>query len=178
MAQKVLVVKSVMGKVESKDVVEGDIYEVVRQVTQKALSEWEPLFSDFVVVRDKYEVSLKLPLKPEDFERYSKFGLRRTPYGYAVFEVPVYLISYENEWRGDDYVDKKVYLVSLYVNDEIMNEMVEWAAEATREAPPSAGLLEVTEEELDELEELEQASAGSSSTQTADTKELDMKRDR
>lgn len=156
MTQRVLVIKSVMGKVESKDVVEGDIHEVVRQVTQKALSEWEPLSSDFVVVRDKYEVSLKLPLKPEEFERYKRFGLRRTPDGYAVFEVPVYLISYENEWRGSDYVDRKVYLVSLYVNDEITGEMEEWAAEATRETPPAAEEIEIAEEELEELGEEEE----------------------
>lgn len=153
MTDKVVVIKSVEGKVESKEVVSGDIHEVVKQVVQRALSEWEPMFSDFVVIRDKYEVSLKLPLKPEEFERYKKFGLRKTPDGYAVFDVPVYLISYDNEWRGDDYVDKKVYLVSLYVNDQVLSEMEEWAAEATKESPPAQGLLEVTEEELKELEE-------------------------
>lgn len=129
---KIVVLKSVQGKVEEKKIIDGDVYEVVRETAKKALEEWEPAFNDFIIVRDKYEVTLKLPLKPEEFEKYSRFGLRKAGSDQAVFSVPVFLISYENEWREDNYVDKKVYLVSIYVNDDILGEMEEWVAEATK----------------------------------------------
>ena len=154
MSEKTLVIRAEEGKVMESKVVEGKVTDVVKDIAYKVLKEWNPETSDYVIIRDKYEVSLKLPLSKEDFERFSKYNIRRTPDGYAVFEVPVYVVSYENEWRGDDYIDKKVYVICTYVNDEVKKDIESWALESTKGRKSLE--IELSEEELKELEELEE----------------------
>ncbi len=131
MVDKVLVVRAEHGEIKESQVVEGDILQVVREIARQALEEWDPAASDYVIVKDKYEVSVKLPLTKEQFERYSKYGLRRGQ-GVASFDIPVYMVSFSNEWQGDSYRDKKIYLVTIYVDESVENEIKEFAAETTR----------------------------------------------
>ena len=155
MPDKILVVRAEDGKIVESKIVEGSITSIVKDIASKVLNKWDPESSDYVIIRDKYEVSLKLPLTKEQFERFSKFDIRRTSEGYAVFNIPVYVVSYENEWQGDDYVDKKVYVISLYVDDNVKKEIEEWALESTKERRRTYEI-ELSEEELKELEELEE----------------------
>ena len=131
MADKILVIRAEEGKVVEDNVIEGDMAETVRQVASRALREWEPRDSDFVIVREKYRVTVDLPLSSEDYDRYSKYGLRRTSGGQAEFEIPVYLVSFANEWSGEDYRDRKIYVVAVYIDDKLRKEMADWAAEST-----------------------------------------------
>ena len=133
MVEKVLVVRAEEGRVVEEKVVEGDMASVVKDIVAKALKEWKPPESDFVVVRENYRVTVDLPLSSEEYERYSRYGLRRTSGGQAEFEIPVYLVSFANEWRGEDYRDRKIYLVAVYVDDKLRGEMASWAAESTAE---------------------------------------------
>ncbi len=133
MSDRVLIVRAEYGEVKESRVVDGDILQVVRSIAREALEEWDPASSDYVIVKDRYEVSIKLPLTKEQFERYSKYGLRRGQ-GVASFDIPVYMVSFSNEWRGDSYRDKKVYLITIYVDEEVESEVKEFAAETTREA--------------------------------------------
>ena len=155
MSDSILVVRAEDGRVVESEVVEGELASVVKSIAEKVLKVWDPERSDYVIIRDKYEVSIKLPLSKEQFERFSKFDIRRTPDGYAVFDIPVYVISYENEWQGDDYVDRKVYVVSLYVDDEVRKDIEEWALESTK-GKPRTFEIEISEEELRQLEEIEE----------------------
>ena len=151
---KILIVHANEGKLLESKIIEGNLEDIVKEFAKKVLEKWDPLTSDFVIVRDKYEASVKLPLTKEQYKILSRFNLRRTGEGMASFDIPIYVISYENVWLGDDYLDKKIYLISVYVNEEIRKELENWAVEATKEKPSTT--IELSEEELRELEEEEE----------------------
>jgi len=131
--ERIIILHSEDGDLTQVDEVKGNVYDVVKKVVAKALEKWEPRFSDFVVVKDEYEVSLKLPLTPEQYKKYYKYGLQKTSDGHAVFKIPVFMVSYENQWMGGDYKDRRVYVVTIYVDEDVMREVKEWAAQATSE---------------------------------------------
>jgi hypothetical protein len=127
------VARSRQGRVEEVEVVEGSLKEAVRSVVLKALAAWNMDVSDFMVMRDKYAATVKLPLTKEQYEEYSGYELRRVSSSEAEVKVPIYIVSFDNEWRGDDYVDKEVFVVAPYVNEAQLEEMKELASNATSE---------------------------------------------
>jgi len=149
MVNEILVIRAEEGKVKESKIVKGKIINVLKEIVKKTAEVWDPENSDFVVIRDKYEVSLRLPLSKEEYERYSKYNLRRTSDGYAVFDIPVYVVSFDNEWQGDDYYDKKIYLISLYVNEDVRKDLESWAIDSTTKRS-SSELLELEDLELEE----------------------------
>ena len=159
MNDKVLVIRAEDGRVVQSIIEEGKIEDIVKNYARRALNEWEPIYSDFVVLRDKYEVRLKLPISPEQFEKFSKYGLERTPDGYAVFSITIYTISFDNFWIEGSYQDRKMYLIAPYVDENIKKELEEAAAGSTLIQQTTMGGGEVDfselEEELEELEEEE-----------------------
>jgi len=158
MVDKVLVIRAEDGRIVQSTIEEGRIEEIVKNYARRALSEWEPIYSDFVVLRDKYEVRLKLPISPEQFEKFSKYGLERTPDGYAVFSITIYTISFDNFWVEGSYQDRKMYLIAPYVDENIKKELEEAAAGSTIIQQTSVGGevdLSELEEELEEIEEEE-----------------------
>ncbi len=159
MSDKVLVIRAEDGRVVQSVIEEGKIEDIVKNYARRALNEWEPIYSDFVVLRDKYEVRLKLPISPEQFEKFSKYGLERTPDGYAVFSITIYTISFDNFWIEGSYQDRKMYLIAPYVDENIKKELEEAAAGSTLIQQTTMGGGEVDfselEEELEELEEEE-----------------------
>ncbi|RLE50926.1 MAG: DUF2286 domain-containing protein [Candidatus Methanomethylicota archaeon] len=130
---KVLVIISERGKASITEEVEGELHEVVKQAARKALELWDLTKSDFIIIRDKYPVELKLPITKEEYELYSKYNLRRSGPGVATFDLPLYIISYDNEWIENNYKDYKVIVVVPKVGDKIAEELVNWAAEITLE---------------------------------------------
>jgi len=149
MVDEVLIIRAEEGKVRESRVVKGEITTILKEIVKKTAELWDPDRSDFVVIKDKYEVSLKLPLSREEYERYSRFNLRRTSDGYAIFDIPVYVVSFDNEWQGDDYYDKKIYLISLYVNEDVRRDLESWAIDSTTKKA-SSELIELEELELEE----------------------------
>jgi hypothetical protein len=127
------VARSRQGRVEEVEVVEGSLKETVRSVVLKALAAWNMDVSDFMVMRDKYAAAVKLPLTKEQYEEYSGYELRRVSSSEAEVKVPIYIVSFDNEWRGDDYMDKEVFVVAPYVNEAQLEEMKELASNATSE---------------------------------------------
>ena len=97
---RTIVARSRMGRVEEIEVVEGDLREVVKKVVSRALEMWDMEASDFIVMRDRYAASVKLPLTKEQYEEYSKYELRRLSGSEAEVRVPIYVVSYNNEWQG------------------------------------------------------------------------------
>jgi len=149
--EKVLVIRGEHGNIIEEKVDETkDIISKVKELASRALNLWEPEFSDFIIIKDQYEVSLKLPLTKDQVQRFMKYGIRRSSDGYAKFNIPVYIISYDSIWVEDDYIDRKVYLVSVYVNDEVKEDLKKLVIETTR---GETARLRITEEELLELEE-------------------------
>ncbi len=129
---KVIILKSELGKITSERSVEGNIGDVVKQVAVEALKEWNEMSSDFTIMKDMQEVRIPLPLKPEVYESLKGFlsGKDKTS---AIARIPVYIISYDNAWKEDNYQDNRVYVISYYVDDNLKNELVEYAKQATSE---------------------------------------------
>ena len=149
--EKILIIRGEHGNIIEEKVDETkDIFSKVKELASKALNLWEPEFSDFIIIKDQYEVSLKLPLTKDQVQRFMKYGIRRSTEGYAKFNIPVYIISYDSIWVENDYIDRKVYLVSIYVNDDVKEDLKRLVIETTR---GETSRLRIAEEELLELEE-------------------------
>ncbi|MCX8205237.1 MAG: DUF2286 domain-containing protein [Candidatus Nezhaarchaeota archaeon] len=128
---RLIVARSSMGGVKEAEVVEGELSEVVKRVVLRALEMWDMRESDFIVMRDRYVTSVKLPLTKEQYEEYSKYELRRVSSSEAEVRVPIYVVSYSNEWRGDNYIDKEVFIIAPYINEAQLEEIKELASNAT-----------------------------------------------
>jgi len=83
-----------------------------------------------IIVRHKQEITIRLPITREQYEMYSQFNLKRKGDS-ASFEIPVYLISFENQWIDDNIVDSKVFIVSPYIDDYVAEKIVELAKNVT-----------------------------------------------
>ncbi|MEM1645395.1 MAG: DUF2286 domain-containing protein [Ignisphaera sp.] len=142
---KILIVRAEEGNIVDKQLTEGELEQILKEVVIKALELWNPQHSDLVVVKHKHEVGLPLPLKKEQYEMYARFNLRRIG-DKAVFEIPIYVVSYENEWIEENIRDSKVFIVAPYVDETTASNIIELAKNIT-----SAEVeLEESEEELEE----------------------------
>lgn len=141
---KTLVLRSREGSLVSKTTIDSEIAQAVRKVVAGAVSLWAIETSDFIVIRDVYPVSVKLPISKEQYELYSKYDMSRTTNGSVMFNVPVYVISFDNEWQEEDYVDKEVIVVAPVVDEKVEDIITELAIEATKpkEDEPDEGLEE------------------------------------
>ena len=141
---KILVIRSEKGKVTETTVVEGDLREVVRSKAVEAVKEWDPESSDLVALRDSREIELPLPLKPEVIDTLNKYGDVRRAGNVAVASLPVYTISFDNMMVSEErYIENKIFLVSIYVNDEIKTLLEAEAAEITAERKEPEGIREL-----------------------------------
>lgn len=140
---KLMVIRSEEGEIKDQRIVEGELEQILKDVVVRSLELWDPQRSDLVVIRHKHEVSLKLPLKREQYELYSRFNLKRVG-DKAVFEMPIYVVSYENEWIEDNIRDSKVFIVAPYIDEETANNIIELAKSITSSEE------EEVEEELEE----------------------------
>jgi len=132
---RTIVARSRLGKVEQVEVVEEDLKDVVKKVVSLALEMWNLEASDFIVMRDHYSASVKLPLTKEQYEEYSRYELRRLSGSEAEVRVPLYVVSFNNEWRGEDYVDKEVFIVAPYISEQQLEDIKELALNATEGMP-------------------------------------------
>lgn len=138
---KVIIIRSEEGEIKDRQLADGELEQILKDVVIKALSFWDPQRSDLVVVKHKHEVSIPLPITKEQYNLYSRFNLRRLG-DKAVFEIPVYVVSFENEWIEDSIRDSKVFVVAPYIDEAIANNILELAKNITS-----------TEEEEEEFEE-------------------------
>lgn len=104
---KFLVLKSESGKVTWEQLIDGDLKSTITTVARKALDEWDVDKSDFIILKDVHEVRKKLPLSPSVYEMISRY-LKGKEGGEAFAEVPVYIISFDNQWEEDDFKDKRI----------------------------------------------------------------------
>ncbi|QIW24306.1 DUF2286 domain-containing protein [Sulfolobus sp. S-194] len=141
---KVLVVKSENGQVSKKDIVDGELPQVLRNTATLALKEWNENLSDFIIMKDMYEIHIPLPLKPQTYEMLKNYIKSRTK-SEAIAEIPIFVISFDNEWVESDFKDKKVYVVSPYIDDKSENELLEYAKQVT--SPVQETEIEEAEEE-------------------------------
>lgn len=127
---KLLIVRAEEGEVKDSQIVEGELNNTLKNVVIKTLELWDPIKSDLIIVRHRHEITVKLPIKREQYEAYLQFNLRRKG-DTATFEVPVYLVSFENQWIGENIVDSKVFVVSPYIDDYVAEKVIELAKNIT-----------------------------------------------
>ena len=146
---KIVVLKSESGKVTSDALEEGEIGDVVRKTAEKALKEWNELTSDFIIMRDSQEARIPLPLKPDMYEKMKNFltGKDKTS---AIVKLPIFIISFENQWKEENFQDKKVYVISYYLNEELKKELTDYAAQVTSEEAEKDEEIEEEDEDLEE----------------------------
>jgi hypothetical protein len=109
----VLINTSREGNLVSKNIVEGDFKEVVRKTVAEALTLWNLDNADFTVIRDpQYPITAKAPITKEQYDLYSKYDLQRSTNGSVMFYLPVYIISFDNVYLEDSYIDREVLVVA------------------------------------------------------------------
>lgn len=142
MKLKILILRSELGEIKERSIVEGELNSVLKDVVIKALNIWEPQKSDLIVMKHKHEINIKLPIKKEQYDLYSQLNLRRKG-DVATIEVLVYLVSFENQWIDNNIVDSKVFIVAPYI-DEFISEKIEELAK---------GITSPEQREEEEIEE-------------------------
>ena len=137
-ARKVLIVHARLGEILESRVVEGDIYEIVKEVAREALEKWDPRRSDFVAMRFDKEWTL-LGDEPESLVReLEELGLVREKDGRRVAVVPFFQVSYDT-WTGlingkEQVVARATYYITLYIDEAYRLEVERDAADLTAEA--------------------------------------------
>lgn len=131
MRTKVFIVEADKGVIKYREIKEGNVEELVKQTILEILDKWDPAKSDLIVMRHEHIIEVPLPLTKEQYEKYSKLGLRRVSQNKARFAVPVYIISYDNEWIGEDVIDNIVRIVTPYVDELVSKEIEELAVITT-----------------------------------------------
>ena len=156
MTSQFIVIRAKEGNIVSKSKAEGEIKEVVRKIVMEALALWSVENADFTVIRDpQYPVTAKAPISKEQYDLYSKYDIQRTANGSVMFYVPVYIISFDNVYQDDSYLDKEVFVVAPSLDKTTEDVICELAQESTKATPPEEeGEGEEGEGEVDE-EDLE-----------------------
>jgi len=117
---KVLVVRAEIGKVVMSEVVEGELYDVIKKYVSIASLEWDPRVSDFVVIREDLNVDVEGSLEEVVLEYLRSHGSLEEGEGVLKVKIPVYTISFDNRFVGEDlYIENKVYIIAPYVNEDL-----------------------------------------------------------
>ncbi|MDM7275214.1 MAG: DUF2286 domain-containing protein [Thermoprotei archaeon] len=124
---KILVIRAERGKIVESKIVEGELRETVRKITSKALEEWDPEKSDFIVIKEKRKIETTQPVEMETLKTLENLEIGETH-----IQLPIYMISFDNTMiEEDNYVENKIYLITLYANEEIKDLLEIEAAEIT-----------------------------------------------
>jgi len=134
MSTKIIIIEADRGSIKHRELREGNLEEVVKEVTVEVLNLWDPTKSDLIVMRHEHDIEVPLPLTKDQYERYLKYNLRRVSQEKAKFTIPLYIISYDNEWIGEDVVDNKVRVVAPYIDDITVKELEELAISTTKKS--------------------------------------------
>lgn len=164
--QEYIVIEANEGRIVEKKNVQDEPGRIVKEYAEKALKQWDPLSSDFTVIRSKIEIAYDLPMDPDTFDRIEQLGLERArEERKLIVTIPVYTISYDNKWEGNYYQDKKIIVIAPYIDDNEVEQIKQYAVEATSgptqltedyEIQLSEDAIERLEEGLKEIEEEEE----------------------
>ncbi len=138
------------GKVANIEHKSGDLNQNLKPIVSQILNEWNPEISDFAIVKDELIHRFKLPLNPKKYEIYSKFNLTKEG-NEGLITIPTYIVSYESILTDDRYIDKKLAVITYYIDEEVKKTAVEYAENLAKEETE-----EEKEEESEEEESLEE----------------------
>ena len=142
------------GKIIESKTVRKDFIELLKTYARKAIDEWNPLESDFTIIRSTTDISYTHPISPELFDKVQELGLNiRREGNEIIITIPVYTISYDSQWMESYYRDRKIIVIAPYLDEKEKKQLEEYASEATSEAKRLEEELTLTEEEYMRLEE-------------------------
>jgi len=142
------------GKIIESKTVKKDFIELLKTYARKAIDEWNPLESDFTIIRSTTDISYTHPISPELFDKVQELGLNiRREGNEIIITIPVYTISYDSQWMESYYRDRKIIVIAPYLDEKEKKQLEEYASEATSEAKRLEEELTLTEEEYMRLEE-------------------------
>lgn len=141
---KVTVIRAEYGKIVESDVVEGDLYQIAKEEARRALDEWKPESSDFVVARDYREIEIKLPMPPELYDMLRDIGAGISKVGdKALTSIPIILISYDSEMISEEeYQENKIILIAPYLGEQVKLDLENEAASITAPSEKPQGIEE------------------------------------
>ena len=114
--------------VVKKEIVEGDVYEVVKGVASELLKRWEPSVSDFIILRDFYTVQYPIPVSKELIEKIKRFSPKRVENSVQV-ALPVFEIVYGAQWSGDSIQVEEATVVFPYIDEKTTEEVLRGVVE-------------------------------------------------
>ena len=132
-------------KIAKTERVKGDLIQVVKECAKKLIDQWDAENSDFIILRDNYTVTLKIPLKPEIADIAKKYGARRVG-DHAEVTIPVYEISSSNRWIEGSFQADNFIVIFPYLSDEVTDQIASAVIKSLTEA--HAEEEELGEEEL------------------------------
>lgn len=150
-----IIIRSKEGNIVSKTTNPAEIKDAIRKIVAETVSNWSPEKSDFIVIKDNTPIQIKLPISNAQYEMYSKFEMQRGTGGSVIINLPIYIISFDNEWQEEAYVDKEVLVVAPALDETVEAKVAELAVEATKPGEPGEGHEDGCECEECECEECE-----------------------
>lgn len=118
--------------VVNREVVKSKLTDLVKDYARRLLDQWDPAESDFIVLNVPQTVNLNLPLSKELYKKVEKYGVKRVG-DKAEVEIPTYEIIYNSQWMGEDMQMKKFVVIMPYVNDDVVNQVVNNILSSTEE---------------------------------------------
>ena len=143
MTETTLIIYVNEGKVVKSEHRDGNLIKNLKPIVSQLLNEWNPENSDFAIVRDEFTHRFKLPLNPKKYDMYSRFNLTKEG-NEGTITLPVYIVSYESVLTDDRYIDKKLAIITYYIDDDVEKSAINYAESVAKEE---------TEEETEELDE-------------------------
>lgn len=112
------------GRIVKKEIVNGELVSVVKGLAKRLLEEWNPEMSDFIVLKDQYTISLRIPISRDVLDRLSRYSHVRRVGDKAEASIPVYEITYSNKWTEDTLQTDRLVVILPNINDEITDNVV------------------------------------------------------
>ncbi|NPB00291.1 MAG: DUF2286 domain-containing protein [Crenarchaeota archaeon] len=131
-------------KITKTEKVKGGLIQVVKEYAKKLIDQWDAETSDFIILRDNYTVTLKIPLKPEIADIAKKYGAKRVG-DHAEITIPVYEISSSNRWIEGSFQADNFIVIFPYLTDEVTDQIANAVIRSLAEARAEE---ELGEEEL------------------------------
>lgn len=109
--------------VVKKEIVDKDVYQVVKEVALSLLKDWDPTSSDFIVLRDFYSVSYPAPLTKELLEKVRKYSPKRVENRVDV-TLPLFQIVYGAQWSGESLQVGDAVVIFPYIDEKTTEEVL------------------------------------------------------
>lgn len=128
-----IVAKISQGKIVEKRIVEGKVYDAVKREGAALLNKWNPISSDFIILRDYVTLSYKAPITKELLEKIREFSPKRIGDKIEV-TVPVFEVVYNSTWTGDNMKIDDAVVVAPHIDDESDQRILDSVAREFAEA--------------------------------------------